>query len=159
MLQHYFLFICFHFLLSFSSLHLKIVWNSQEGCTCGAESLYLRSPPSLTQCQQLRWPGQLPPRWPAPLVFFPVISMFAPPPHSSCVKPLIPVPQPQKVEPLGGCYDWKRMEFHGRIMLMDSRELVTPVLCEDSGSMCQPQARMGVFDRHPLSKCDLRLDL
>lgn len=28
-----FFFICFHFLLSFSFLHLKIVWNSQEGCS------------------------------------------------------------------------------------------------------------------------------
>lgn len=131
MLQHYFLFICFHFLLSFSSLHLKIVWNSQEGCTCGAESLYLRSPPSLTQCQQLRWPGQLPPRWPAPLVFFPVISMFAPP-TVPVLNPSSPCHSLRRWNHWGGCYDWKRMEFHGRIMLMDSRELVIPVLCEDS---------------------------
>lgn len=53
------------------------------------------------------------------------------------------------------------VECHGRdsAIKMDSRELVIPCTVQDSGSMCQPQARMWVFDGHPLSECNLWLSL
>lgn len=123
----------------------------------GAESLYFSSPPSLTQGQQRRWPEQLPPQWLAPPVSFPVISECLPPP----IPVLNPSSQRHSIRRWNHWEDadWKRMEFHGRIVLIKwTRESwLFPALCQVSGSMCQPQARMGVFDRHPLSKCDLRL--
>lgn len=80
-----FFFICFHFLLSFSFLHLKIVWNSQEGCSLVQKVSTLDLHPvslrvgSLGDLSSCHYGG-----WLAPPISFPVISKCPTPPQFLC---------------------------------------------------------------------------